>query len=181
MPGETCRSWAGIATLTAVAMAGAIGLSRLAYHVTTPKPQANEGIIVRSEIVSVWLHPALLDLARHPSEYAAWRSHEDFRRYAEQHGLENAWHVITAKEFKVNGETEVLSTIRRPYDMIPAHYQDLLDVMATAAGTPPSYPSTDFSTSVVRVIPGCFLDADPRAAFDDLRMLERLPDQTSSQ
>jgi hypothetical protein len=166
-----------IAGLAAVALAGAFGLVRLAYHVTGPKREPNVDMTIRYEVVSLWLHPALYELAQHPSEFAGCWSQEAFRRYAKDRGLEKAWYVITVKVIQLSGQNVVSSTIRRPYDMMTACYSEFPDVLATADGNPPSYPLTDFATAKVGIIPDCFLDADPRAVLNELRMLEHLPGQ----
>ncbi len=155
-------------------MAGAIGLVRLAHHVTTSKPQLSGGVVVRSELISLWMHPALFDLAQRPSESAACRLLEGFRRYAQERGLEKAWYVITAKGFQIDGETMVVSTIRRPYDMIEPVYSEFPDILAIAAGKPPRDPRTDFTKVKIGIIPDYLLVADPQAMLDELRMLEGL-------
>jgi hypothetical protein len=145
---------------------------RLAYHVTTPQSEGNGGFIVHNELISLWLYPGLLELARRPEDRAACRSPEGFRRYARERGLEKAWYVFTAKSFQVNGGTMVTSTIRRPYDMNEAFYSEFPGVLAIAAGNPPYDPLIDFTKVKIGVIPRRFLDADPRAVLDELRMLE---------
>jgi hypothetical protein len=176
-PPHTRRSWLERAGLLAFAGAGAVGLVRLADHVTTPQSEGNGGIIVRNELISLWFYPGLLELAQSPEDLAACRTLEGFRRYAEEHGLEKAWYVITSLAYQVNGETVVLTTIRRPYDLTEPFYPEFLGVLAIAAGKPPHNPLTDFSKDKVRVIPRRFLHADPRAVLDELRMLERRPDE----
>ena len=79
--------------------------------------------------------------------------------------------------YQVNGETAVITTIRRPYDLIEPFYAEFPGVLAIAAGKPPHNPLTDFSRAKVGVIPDRLLDADPRAALDELRMLEDQPAQ----
>ena len=171
------RFWLRKAALLPVAIPGAIGLVRLAYQVTTPQTEGNGGIIVRSEVVSIWMHPAHFELAQHPSEAAACRSPQDYRRYVDERGLEKAWYVITANSFQINGETMVLSTIRWPYDMNEPYFSEFPAILAIAAGKPPTNPFTDFIKAKVRLIPSRLLHADPRAVIDELRMLEHLPAQ----
>ena len=176
---EARRSWPGNYALVAVAIVGAIGLGRLAHHVATPGPETNGGIIVRSEVASLWLHPALFELAQRPSE-SPCRSLQEFRQYAEEWGLEKAWYVITVKVTQTNGEMLLLTTICRPYEMDSSKYLDFLSVLATAAGKPPANLSTDFRDAKIGVIPDYLLDADPRATLDELRMQELLPGQDTA-
>jgi hypothetical protein len=171
------NSWLSTAGLAAVAIAGTVCLMRLANHVTTSQSEGNGGIIVRNELISLWFYPGLLELAQRPEDVAACRTLEGFRRYAEEHGLEKAWYLITSRAYQVNGETVVLTTIRRPYDLTEPFYPEFLGILAIAAGKPPHNPLTNFSKDKVRVIPRRFLDADPRAVIDELRMLEDQPAQ----
>jgi hypothetical protein len=164
----------------AVAIAGAAGLVRLAHHALTPRAEGSGGIVLHNEVISVWLHPAFLDLAHHPSESAACRSLEGLRRYAEARGLEKAWYVITVKGFQSNGETTVVSLIRRPYELVEPFYVEFPRILALAAGNPPRDPMTDFTRAKVGVIPDRLRDADPRAALDELRLMEDLPGQETA-
>jgi len=174
-PKTTRAAWLETTGLLAAATAGTVGLVRLAYHVTTAHSSGNGGVVVYTEVISLWMHPALFELAQHPADIAERQSLDAFRRYAEQRRLEKAWYVITAKSFQTNGNIEVNSTIRRPYEMIEPYYPEFLGILAIAAANPPQNPSIDFTKAKVRVIPKHLLDADPRAVLDELRMLEELP------
>jgi hypothetical protein len=145
--------------------------------VTTPRSEGNPGIIVHSEVISLWMHPALFDLAQRPEHVAACRSLTGFRRYAEEKGLENSWYLITAKALQVNGETIILNTIRRPYEMVEPLYSEFPAMLAIAAGKPPPAPFIDFASAKLGVIPSRFLEADPGAILDELRTLELCPDR----
>jgi hypothetical protein len=158
----------------AVAVTGAVGLVRLAHLSTTPNAESAV-TIVRSEVVSLWIHAALVDLARRPSEAAACGSPEGFRRYAEERSLQKAWYILTVEQMQSNGQSAVFSTIRRPYEMTEPYYPEFPAILALAAGNPPRGLSTDFSRAKVYIIPDRFLEADPRAVLDELRMLEHLP------
>jgi hypothetical protein len=171
----TRHSWSEAIALLAVAVAGTVALVQLAYHVTTPQSEGNGGIIVRTEVVSLWMHPAHFDLAQHPAQLAACRSLDGYRRYAEQRGLEKAWYVITTKSFQINGHIEVISTITKPYEMIEPYYSEFLGILALAAGHPPQYASIDFMNAKVCVIPNRLLHANARTVLDELRMLEDIP------
>ena len=179
-PPHTRRSWSGRAGLLVVAIIGAAVLARLADHVTTPESEGNGGIIIRNELISLWFYPGLLELAQCPEDFAVCRTVEGYRRYAEERRLEKAWYVITSRGFQVNGETVVLTTIRRPYDLSEPFYAEFPGIVAVAAGKPPHDPLTDFSKVKVGVIPSRFLHSDPRAVLDELRMLEDQPAQRTT-
>ena len=159
---------------------GALGLAFFSVHVTTPNPQPNGGIKMPYEVVSLWLHPALYDLANRPSESAAIQSQDAFQEYAERRGIRQAWYIVTLREFQANGKAVVTSSICRPYDMMPAYFFEFADIMAAASGHPPHYPNVDYSTAFVGVIPDRFLRTDPHQTLDELRKLEQQPKQAET-
>jgi hypothetical protein len=175
---RTRRSWLEMIVLVAFALAGTVGLARLAHHVTARKEEGNGGIIVRSEVISLWMHPALFDLAYLPHDAAARRSFAGYRKYIEDLGQEKAWYVITVKGFQANGETIILTTVRRPYEMLEPLFPEFLDILALAAAKPPTYPATDFSRVKVGVIPTRLLNADPCEALSELSTLEPRPSES---
>jgi hypothetical protein len=99
---------------------------------------------MRNKVISRWILPALYVLAQRPSDSAACRWREGFRRYAVERGLEKAWYVITIEGFQIKSETMVYSMIRRPFDMTEPYYFEFPNILATAAGQPPGDPITDF-------------------------------------
>jgi hypothetical protein len=174
-PRDIRHSLAGGFMLLAVAIGGAIGLGRLAHHVATPATETNGGILVRSEVVSLWLHPALFDLAERPAEPAR-RSYQAFRRFAEERGIQRAWYVSTVKGFQINGQTILLTTICRPYEMDSSRFLDFSNVLDSVAGNPPGNLSINYATAKIGVIPDYLLAVDPRSALEELNLLEHLPD-----
>jgi hypothetical protein len=168
-------AWTGSLGLAIVALAGSIGLARLAFHVTAAKRDTNDGVIMRQQVVSIWVHPSLFDLAQRPSDSAASWSRAQFRRYAEARGLERAWYLIVAEGIQTSGERVDIPLIRRPYEMLDPSYSELQSVLAVAAGKRPTDPFHDLAAADIRVIPDRLATADPRAVIDELRMLERLP------
>jgi hypothetical protein len=177
---EMPRSWAGIAFLVVAAIGGILGLTRFAYHVAKPASEENGGIIVRSEIISVWVHPAILALGHDPAALSECRTPELFRRLAEAGHIEKAWYLITVKAFLANGEIVIMPTICRPYDMLEPRYSEFLDILALAAGRPPRHIHADPAFTSIRVIPDRFLDANPPAVIDALGALEEQPEETTS-
>jgi hypothetical protein len=165
-----------IITMVVIAILGIGGLSALTVSVTRPEQESPyAGITVRHECVSLWLHPALHDLARRLAESAELQSREAFVRNAEQPGLKNAWYIITLRLVQANGKSAILPRIQRPYEYLPAFSTEFPDVLATAAGRPPHSADVDYSRAEVGIVPARLLSLDPREALEELRMLERLP------
>ncbi len=139
--------------LVALGLAGVGGLVRLTWNLLTPKRYPSVGIHRRQEVISIWLQPALFDLAHDLSAAAAPQSREAFRRYAKDRGLEKSFYLVTVRSIQTDGGVVLLSTIREPYSMTDDSFWESVDVMATAAGRPPHYATIDFSTAKVSVIP----------------------------
>jgi hypothetical protein len=158
--------------IAAVAAGGACGLVRLAYHVSSARPETNDGLIVRQHARSIWLHPVFLELARRPSELAECQSCEAYRRYADARHLQNAWYLITIKGVQINGEIVRLPFIRKPYEMSEHYFAEFLGVLAVADGKRPAEPFVYQATAKVNVIPPDLLDKEPRAVVDELRRLD---------
>jgi hypothetical protein len=161
--------------LAAVAAGGACGLVRLGYHVTSAPQQNNDGLIMQQYARSIWLHPMFLELARRPSELAECQTRESYRRFADSRHLQNAWYLITIKGVQINGETVILPTIRRPYEMSEQYFPEFLGVLALADGKRPAGPFVYLATAKVNVIPPDLLDKEPRNVVDQLRRLDAAP------
>ena len=161
--------------IAVVAAGGACGLVRLACHVTSARPQSNEGLIVQQYARSIWLHPACLELAHRPSELDECQSREAYRRYADAHRLQNAWYLLTIEGEQTNGETVRLPFIRKPYEMPEDYFAEFLAVLAVADGKRPAEPFVYLTTAKVNVIPSDLLDKEPRAVVDELRRLDATP------
>jgi len=164
-----------------VGLAGGGGLVRLAWDLLTPKLHPNTGIHMRLEVASIWLHPALYDLAQDPSQAAACQSLKELRRYAKERGLEKCFYIITSRSIETSGDVEMLPTIREPCSMTDDTFSEFVNVMAAAAGRPPPYANTDFSTAKVGVIPDRLRRADPHEVLDELNVREQLPNQEAKE
>jgi hypothetical protein len=161
--------------IAAVAVEGACGLVRLDYHVTSARPETNNGLIVRQHARSIWLYPAFLELAHRPSELAECQSCEAYRRYADTRRLQNAWYLITIEGVQINGETVILPFIRHPYEMSDRDFAEFLGVLAVADGKRPAESFMYLATATVNVIPPDLLDNELRAVVDQLFRLGAAP------
>jgi hypothetical protein len=178
-PGQgTGRSRLEVIAMLVTSILGIIGLAALSNSVVRPKADSpNGGMIVRWECLNVWLHPALYDLARRFSESGELPSQEALLRNAEQPGLKEAWYILTLRAVQANGQSAVISMIRRPYETAPAFSDEFVDVLATAAGRPPRSARIDYLRAEIGVVPDRLLSLDPREAFDELRTPSAHPDR----
>jgi hypothetical protein len=148
----------GNVMIVVVFLTTAIGLTQL--DALAPRPSGalefsdppGSGVIVRSEVIHMWLPEILADPARQEFPALVARTHQELKKMLERGGQENLWYAITVRGHQANLGAADISFIRRPY-CEPENFQELMDVLATVAGNPPCYPSADYSAAIVHVIP----------------------------
>jgi hypothetical protein len=132
------------------------------------------GVIVREEVLCLWLPGTLCVAAERPNELARLRTHEELREWLRARNEEDLWYALTSRGHQVNGGSADRTVIRLPgHD--PSLFEEFLAVLATAGGNPPRYPLVDFSTAIVRRIPDEIRDREPRDAMVDLLGLTSTP------
>jgi hypothetical protein len=175
-PGRTPRRlaiWGGNVVMAIAVVTAGVGLTRFGSHVAQqadklePVEAGGAGVIVRSEVLCLWLPPALSESAKRESQSGVSRTHEDLRRFLDAQHQQDLWYALTMRGFQVNGDFTDLTIIRRPYDD-RAHLPALLDILATAAGERPREPAGEFANATVRVIPKELLKLEPRQAVAEL-------------
>jgi hypothetical protein len=177
------RVWGDKVAMGIMIAATVIGLARLASHATQPdrdlEPDdcSGAGMIVRYEVLHLWLPESLTELAKRQYQSPGVRVHEELQRFLELQDQEDLWYALTTRGHQVNGDFADLTFIRRPY-YDPHHFPELLDVLATAAGNPPRYPNEDFSTASVHIMPGESLKRGPQEVIAELL---RVPKKTRRQ
>jgi hypothetical protein len=136
----------------------AIGLTQ--FDALAPRPSGalefsdppGSGVIVRSEVIHMWLPEILADPARQEFPALVARTHQELKKMLERGGQENLWYAITVRGHQANHGASDISFIRYPYRE-PENLQELMDVLATVAGRPPRHPSADYSAAVVQIMP----------------------------
>jgi hypothetical protein len=132
------------------------------------------GIVVRSEVIAIWMPRALRDLAMERSGLAVAIAPEALEADLARKGWRPAWYALSYRAHQVNGKFAEITQIRR-LSGVPDHLDELEAVMAMAAGKPPRFGDRDFSHASVEIIPETLQGVDPRAAIDRL-LSERLGD-----
>ena len=103
----------------------------------------------------------LIELAKRQTLPSRIRTHEGLQRTLECLRQRDVWYALTVRAHKVNGERVDLTTIRWPY-RDSRYFPELLDVLALAAGEPPSDPTPGFSNVSISVLPDDWLTREPR-------------------
>jgi hypothetical protein len=165
--------WRGNVLMTILVATAAVGLTRFGTHVSRqaqkaePVEAGGAGIIIRSEAVCLWLPLALSDLAKRRSQSREIRTHEDLRRFLKLQRQEHLWYALTTRGHQVNGDFIDLTIVRRPFED-PVHFPELLDILATVAGSRPCDQAGDMSNAKVYVIPDEMVKREPRQAMAEL-------------
>jgi hypothetical protein len=152
---------------------GVIGLLGVSVHVTQqdrelePANRPGAGIIVRSEPIHLWLPQVLAELAQRQCQSTVVRSHEDLQRVLDIEDRKGLWYALTTRGHRVNGDFVDITVIRRPYDD-PIHFSEMLDVLATVAGTALRNRDADYSTASVDILANELLKREPREIMTEL-------------
>ena len=156
--GALFRRLVGNLMIVVVLVTTAIGLMQ--FNAVVPQPGAEpelsdppgSGLIVRSEVIHLWLPETLVDPARHEFPALVARTHQELKNALERQGQENLWYAITVRAHLANHRAEDTSFIRYPYRQ-PEYLQELMDVLAAVAGSPTRHPSADYSAAIVHIMP----------------------------
>jgi hypothetical protein len=148
----------GNLVIVVVLVTTAIVLTR--FSALIPQPGAapdfgdgpGSGVIIRSEVIHLWLPETVVDLARHGSPALAARSHQELKEVLERRGQQNLWYAITIRGHQANDGASDISFIRYPYRE-PERDREFTDVLATVAGSPTRQRSADYSKSTVHITP----------------------------
>jgi hypothetical protein len=155
-----------IGTVSAM-IAPVLGLIWAGLPTAVPAPDAlaGSGIIVKSEVIVIWMPRALHDLARHRAGPPVDRCPEELQTYLGPNHWRTGWYALRYRCHQVNGESTEITQIRRLSEAAD-HLDELEDVMAAAAGSPPRYEA--FSHARVKSIPDTLQAVDPREAITEL-------------
>lgn len=158
--------WGGRIFMAIAIAGGGIGLTRFAAYMAQHGPRnesdacPNGGIIVRADVIDIWLPLTLDELVKRRSRLDAIREHEDLQHFLEGQGEEDVAYAVTTRAHQLNGEEVDMIFIHQPYND-PGGFSKLVDVLETAAGNPPNYPSLDFSTASVHIVDDDSLNSGP--------------------
>ena len=151
--------------------AAVLGLTGFASHVARnaqePEPNAKLFVIVRSEVLCLWLPQTLTELAERQAQSPFVRTHEELQRFLELKHQQTLWYALRMRAYDANGEFSDVTCIRQPYDK-SLYFPELLAILATVTGNPPHEPNSDFSRASVHIIADEFLNGEPREVMAEL-------------
>jgi hypothetical protein len=155
-----------------VIVAAVTALTRFATHMTRqpqecePVDATSAGIIVRSELLRLWLPRTLAELAKRQAQSPFVRTRDDLQQFLDLQHQQDLWYALTIRAYEVNGIFSDVTYIRKAGDSL--YFRELLDILATAAGNPPYSPTSDLSRASVHVIADQFMKGEPREVMAEL-------------
>jgi hypothetical protein len=156
--GALFRRLAGNLVIVVVLVTTATGLTQ--FDAVAPRPGAapefgdppGSGLIVRSEVIRLWVPETLVDPARHELPAPAAPTRQELKKVLERRGQENLWYAITVRAHLADDRAEDTSFIRYPHRQ-PEYLSELMDVLTAVAGSHRRHPSADYSAAIVHVVP----------------------------
>jgi hypothetical protein len=125
------------------------------------RPRDYIGVSVH--VKDVWLPEPLFNLAKRESWSLAEERHQHLRNVLEREDWQVLFYAFTVRALQANGGVKYFHFIRYSYCK-PRNVQELLEVMATAAGHP---PKTDYySAAAVHVVPA---GTSPQELLDGMK------------
>jgi hypothetical protein len=74
------------------------------------------------------------------------------RKALEHHHRRGLCYAFTVRSITASDEATILTFLRNPYEK-PANFREFLDILSTAAGSPPYYPDVDYAGATISDIP----------------------------
>ena len=111
------------------------------------------GIITSTHVLQIWLPEPLFDLAKRESRAFVVEKHEELRNILERPEYQDLFYAFMRRGYQVNFGSADITFIRYPL-RVHENLQEFLNILATAAGSPPRSPP--------RTIPGPLSTSCPR-------------------
>jgi hypothetical protein len=155
---------------TAAVMISSLGcLCLVGNHSAAPENDSppGSGIVIRTELTSIWLPRRLYDLVRSRADRTGFRSAEELRSLLDRFELDGAWYALNYRGYQVDGRVGEITQIRRVSEAA-VHLDELEAVMDAALGRGSCGECVGRSHARVEVIPDSMQDVDPREAITRL-------------
>jgi hypothetical protein len=166
--------WVSRMFMVLVLAAGGLALTNFASDVDKKDQnladgdQPEAGIIVRSEVLHIWLPPALIELANRQPSSGVMRTHEDLKQFLERRGQEKVWYAMTTRGHQANGNSIDMPFVRQPYSE-PNSFPEFLHILAVATENSSDEATDEFSSALVHVLPEESVTFDFRNVMAELQ------------
>ena len=168
--------WGSEILMAAGIMGAAIGLSWLDSLEIRPSrasdriDEPGSGVTLSVEVLQLWLPETMVDLASKCRGSSVPSTHQELRALLERRGLEEVWYLLAIRNHQVNGGVADITFIRYPYRDLE-RFREFLDVLATAAGNPPSNPSWNYADAEIHILPSEVSHREPLGVVAELSSL----------
>jgi hypothetical protein len=166
--------WASRMFMVLVLTAGGLALTDFASDVDKRDQnladggQPEAGIIVRSEVLHIWLPPAFVEWATRQRSSGVMRTHEDLKRFLERRGQEKLWYAMTARAHQANGNSVDMAVVRQPYSE-PNSFPEFLHILAVATENSSDEATDKLSSASVHVLPEESMKCEIRDVMAELQ------------
>jgi hypothetical protein len=133
-----------------------------------PSDKPGSGVVVRTELVRLWLPETLIELSERRSLSAVPQTHSDLRFFLERRSQTNLWYALTIRGHQANGGNADVTYIRRPYGDLE-HFQEFLDVLAAVAGENPQYSTMSYASAELHILSRELSQREPTDVVHELR------------
>ena len=163
----------GSALIAALLIVAAIGLASLASRAPGPTSGAESarppgsGIVVRTELVDVWVPKALDKLLQDHSNNSMPVPDEIVRLAQKQNRDIDLWYAVTAHHHQVDGGETEITTIHYPLHSA-REYSSLRKLFDSISAESASRPNSSMPAPRLHVIPDELLKLPPRDAIAEL-------------
>ncbi|WP_406695404.1 hypothetical protein V5E97_30715 [Singulisphaera sp. Ch08] len=129
---------------------------------------SDSGIIVRSEVIHLWLPESLRELASPQSQVPITTNHNDLRRYLEHQNRQDPRYAVTIRGHQADGDHADVHFIRHPSEN-PDHFLELLNILADVRGTPGHESATNFPGASTHFISDELLNRGPSEILAEIQ------------
>jgi hypothetical protein len=177
-PRRRHRNWDGSVSIITLITAAALWFAWLDSQVLGPgravevEDPSGCGISVRSEVIHLWLPQSSIELARRSRSVI--ETHQELRAALERRGQENLWYARTIRSHQLDGGVAVITYVTYPYRE-PEHFQELVEILARAAGDLGSHSASRDSAAEIHILPGNLVQRPPREVVKELLAAPRRP------
>ena len=174
LPLRLVSSWGSTVLMAFVIAGGMLGLTRFACHLSQKDQtlatafEGGGGIIVRSEVLHIWLPPTLIELAKCQLSSGVIRTHDDLKQFLELRGQEKLWYAMTRRAHQSNGEIVDMPFVRQPYRE-PDSFGEFLMTLAEAAANSSDGAPEGLSSGSFHLLTEEFVKCEVRDVMAELK------------
>jgi hypothetical protein len=111
-----------------------------------------DGVTGSLQVTEIWLPEPLFSLSKRETWSLREQRYQQLREISKSENNRDLFYALTTHSRQTNGEVKSSQSIEYPFRE-RGRLQELVEVLAAAAGDPPKYGPIDYSTAVIHVVP----------------------------